>query len=797
MPHRTLSLFAIALLWLTSSVGYGQALKWKAISTSSFRDFAVTPRVIVFVNDSNSVFRSGDTGKTWQHSGTMKVRCEYGNTVAQGNRLFMSFGYRSYRYGDTSDLGEGVYRSDDDGRTWQRVLKEQAVHVIASESMIVTVRPRPDLRPYQTDILYSTNAGASWKTMNFNLGGLEIARFVSSLESTLFLGNTLFTCSTEGLVRIVFDEVKANKVDTLLKEYSVNDIIFIQSNIVLRAEKKALLPQKGFAGTYIATSPDRGISWKTSLFNVPPEINRYWFTDSTFRLETKFYPHNKMLGMRIPFDGNFHLFSENFGQSWQFYDVLREPINKNLALGFSYRILYADKGIALVVDGINVFRIDTRGCKLSAIQGDDTREIRLWYLDSCQWGKYLQKSFSFRPQEPILNIFSENDTLYLGTTRGVFRSVSGGVHWEHLGYMNNGFLDFSNYIYNNQSIVRHKSSFFASSLGTFCLPQAPALRFPQHQCFGGYRLLRLSENSSFWQTILSYPFNSFDYTLDSIFAIGAFGNNLVAAKRDSVYYSSNSGDSWKNAAYIPRVTVFANNSRYLFAGTLTNGIYISSDTGKTWYKGKNNFHGKVKAICSRERAVFAIIDKVIWRSLDNGLTWVSINNGLSGNDILSITATKDFVVALDDKGYTFLSSNDGEQWKESSKNIEASTIFHHNNYLYGFANIVRNFSYHYSLIYKSEIPAPEIKLQDKIISHVGPNPASTHTLFTFDIESPSYVSLTVYDMLGRTVSVLADSEFSIGRHYLDWNVNFVASGVYIYRFSIGSRIYSEKILVIH
>ena len=512
-------------------------------------------------------------------------------------------------------------------------------------------------------------------------------------------------------------------------------------------------------------------------------------------LKTRFYL------FLVPYDENFHLFSENFGQSWQFYEAIREPIRRTLSLGFSYRILYADKGITLLTDDsrINVFRIDTRGCKLSAIQGDDTGEIRLWYLDSCQRGKYLQKSFCVKPNETILNMFSEKDTIYVGTTRGVFRSVNNGVHWEQLGYMNNDLLDIENNIYNShQSVVQHKSSIFAISFGRFCQPQVPALRLPPYECLADYRLLRLSQDGSLWRTILAYPFNTFD----SIFAIGAFGNNLVAAKGDSVYYSSNGGDSWKKAAYIPRVTVFANNSRYLFAGTLISGIYVSSDTGKTWYKGKDNFHGKVKALCSREQAVFAVIDKDIWRSLDNGLTWVPINEGLSGNDILSITATRDFVVALDNKGYTFLSANDGEQWKEASKNLEASTIFYHNNYLYGFGNIVKHRwglvdSYdEYSQLYISEIPPLEIKLQDKVISHVGPNPASTHTLFTFDVDSPSRVSLTVYDMLGRTITILADDDFSQGRHYANWDVNYVSSGSYFYRLIIGSQVSSGRVVVI-
>ena len=794
MPYRTLSLFAIALLWLTSSVSYGQALKWKEIGTSNYRDFAFTPRVMVFVNDSNNVFRSEDTGKTWQYSGTMKVRCEYRNTVAQGNRLFMSFGYGSYRFGDTSDLGEGVYRSDDDGRTWQRVFKDQILRVITSESMVVAIRLKTEVS-YQSDILYSTNAGVSWKNSSYDLLKINPR---NNLGYNIFLDKTLFATSTLGLVSITFDATKQPRIDTLLKEYSVSDIVFIQSNIVVRAEKKALPPNKGFAGTYIATSSDKGNSWKFSLMQRPDANMQYYqnWSDSTFTVydfnHTYFYSNNGHLGMEVYAGSSNNFISDDLGKTWKYYEPIRQPLDKFIHFGYS--ILYAENGISFLLPsrGLSLIRIDTRNCKPSVIMGSDIREVASWYLDSCQYGNYLQQSFCTKPNERILSLLSKNDTLYANTENGIFRSGNNGFHWERIGYMNNGFLDFSNnlynYFYNSSNLVLHKSHFFALSLGTFGQAQVPTFR--QYEGKYGYRLLRLPQNGSFWKTIVAYPFDTFD----SIYAIGSLGNNLVAAKRDSVYYSSTNGDSWQKASAIPQVTVFADNGAYLFAGTVQNGVYISADSGKTWINSRDNPQGNVKTITSRGRVIFALTDKSVWRSLDNGISWIPVNNGLSDNTIQSITTTKDFVIVLDSKGNTFLSSNDGEQWQKASQNLNAIEILHHGNYLFGYATI-SNYN-EYSQIFQSEIPQLKTTPQINITSRVGPNPASTHTLFTFDAESPSRVSLTVYDMFGRTTAILADSDFSAGRHYINWNVNYISSGTYFYRLIVGSQVSSGRVVIV-
>jgi hypothetical protein len=67
-----------------------------------------------------------------------------------------------------------------------------------------------------------------------------------------------------------------------------------------------------------------------------------------------------------------------------------------------------------------------------------------------------------------------------------------------------------------------------------------------------------------------------------------------------------------------------------------------------------------------------------------------------------------------------------------------------------------------------------------------PNPFNPETTITFDVARRGAVTLTVYDVLGRTIRQLVDTELGQGRHEVRWdgtaaNGVGVASGIYLYR----------------
>ncbi len=82
-----------------------------------------------------------------------------------------------------------------------------------------------------------------------------------------------------------------------------------------------------------------------------------------------------------------------------------------------------------------------------------------------------------------------------------------------------------------------------------------------------------------------------------------------------------------------------------------------------------------------------------------------------------------------------------------------------------------------------------------------PNPFNPTTAISYSIVKSSFVSLKVYDMLGREVKTLVNQEMTAGKYNLNWNGNdnfgnTVSSGTYIYRITADNFVSSKKMILI-
>tara|TARA_R110000868_G_scaffold235273_3_gene489036 strand:- start:6503 stop:10099 length:3597 start_codon:yes stop_codon:yes gene_type:complete len=77
-----------------------------------------------------------------------------------------------------------------------------------------------------------------------------------------------------------------------------------------------------------------------------------------------------------------------------------------------------------------------------------------------------------------------------------------------------------------------------------------------------------------------------------------------------------------------------------------------------------------------------------------------------------------------------------------------------------------------------------------------PNPFNPSTNISFKLPKQAKIKLSIFDMLGRKVSILADEFRSAGVHTLSWDASQQSSGIYFYRLEVGKEVFTNKMLLI-
>lgn len=77
-----------------------------------------------------------------------------------------------------------------------------------------------------------------------------------------------------------------------------------------------------------------------------------------------------------------------------------------------------------------------------------------------------------------------------------------------------------------------------------------------------------------------------------------------------------------------------------------------------------------------------------------------------------------------------------------------------------------------------------------------PNPFNPSTNIRFDIPKDSDVKLTLYDMLGREVKILADEYKNSGSYELNFDASALSSGMYFYKLTAGNFTEIKKMILV-
>jgi len=77
-----------------------------------------------------------------------------------------------------------------------------------------------------------------------------------------------------------------------------------------------------------------------------------------------------------------------------------------------------------------------------------------------------------------------------------------------------------------------------------------------------------------------------------------------------------------------------------------------------------------------------------------------------------------------------------------------------------------------------------------------PNPFNPSTVISYQLPACSFISLKVFDLLGREIETLVSEEKLAGTYTAIWNATRFANGIYIARLSAGNFVASIKLLLI-
>lgn len=149
--------------------------------------------------------------------------------------------------------------------------------------------------------------------------------------------------------------------------------------------------------------------------------------------------------------------------------------------------------------------------------------------------------------------------------------------------------------------------------------------------------------------------------------------NILAGTGKGIYISTDQGQSWNllsNSVSLP-LSVAMDSQGGILAGNDT-GIFRTLDNGQRWIKVLNT--KEVDANSSVTHPVFGIVvlknvvlagteGLGIYRSTDNGQHWAKVTEGLTNNDIYSMTSSPGGIVYAGTKDGVYRSTDSGISWE--------------------------------------------------------------------------------------------------------------------------------------
>jgi photosystem II stability/assembly factor-like uncharacterized protein len=609
---------------LASASLFGQWVQTSGPSGGGVIDFTIAGNKIFAASFAigNGIYASNDKGMTWTESGLQGITISH--IVANGNTLIASSTQNSYNETDT------IYRSDDVGITWKKVLTVSNINRVSS---IGSRRKEWILSIEGSDGAFyiSDDDGLSWDKFKpaFN--------FAYPIP-LVFGGDTLIAATNISGLPAIYRSIDGGKS-------WIQSVKGLDSMNLLHLQSEAISGNTIWLGGTggVTYSTDNGYSWKTPA-NKGLENKRL---ENIISIAGS---GNHLLALSSL---NNLYYSWDAAVTWTKYGGNDLPQNRSVF----FSLLYIDSSNYLLGSSSGILRSGNEG------------------------NNWLYETEGLRCAE-ISALTFHNDKLFAATDRGVAYSEDEGVTWHQpqnlrnlldvniSGFMINGtdVYAYGDRIYlwdgtswNEKPYIKTSGIISACSHGESgkILVATNGIDPVADTC-----RLQIFDGSN-EQMGLSFA-NSIDTEYSFVpNCVSARGKIYITVKRALSFLSfSNSyvmlrsadeGVSWTQTSlpFTPSFIYYA--AGFFFMGTEDKGLYRSMDDGLTWQPLGFNSTGNIHSLVKNGENLFASVTSEgsdgLYVSNDNGSTWRYKNFG---------TYNIAGVLAMDD---TYLYSSGSSVWR--------------------------------------------------------------------------------------------------------------------------------------
>lgn len=287
------------------------------------------------------------------------------------------------------------------------------------------------------------------------------------------------------------------------------------------------------------------------------------------------------------------------------------------------------------------------------------------------------------------------------------------------------------------------------------------------------------------------------------FVVGNYGSNV-----DIIYKTTDGGGSWSNSqnkAFQNLNCISFADAMHGAAGGNKSSILYTTDQGTTWNPATVNavdqlainginFYNGLNGI--------AVGTGIFLKTADGGATWneITFPSYLQSATISGICHDSSGTLYAVGKTYCIKSTDSGNTWQ----NIMDS-VFAAHTYITAMNSIALDKSGFIWIahgkgiitnspvtgITKDQVEPLTFRLEQNY-----PNPFNPSTMISFTNPQNGFVTLKLFDILGREVRIMYKGEMAAGTHTINFNAGNLPSGNYIYYLQVNEKFISRKMTLL-